>query len=117
MATTLSGRLTKSLSKREADLQSMTSFDATITQPLQGSGRVGWAGSPQVSIGPGPVKGPPPASAGPHPLQLGSTATIPQQRADSSTVFQVDNDTYHRMLDEYRTAKSKQKDDELKIKQ
>jgi hypothetical protein len=61
MATTLSGRLTKSLSKREADLQSMTSFDATITQPLQGSGRVGWAGSPQVSIlsAPWPNEGPP----------------------------------------------------------
>jgi hypothetical protein len=39
--------------------------------------------------------------------------------ADSSAVvvLQVDNDTYHRMLDEYRTAKAKQKDDELKIKQ
>jgi hypothetical protein len=94
----MAGRLTnlKSTSK-EDDLESYASYGDGPS--LTKSTKYAWSGA-KVTENTHPAN-----NKGPAEVKLNESWT------------QVDNDAYHKMLEEYRAAKSKQKEDELKIKQ
>lgn len=52
-----------------------------------------------------------------YALAQSSSLLLLLQIIQPATAVQIDHDSYHKMLEEYRAAKQKQQGDELKIRQ